>query len=318
MMKIKLITLTIAVSLLAGWTATPTQAAPTGEPQPSGTILFASNELSWDDLYTVDEQGGNLKRLTTVGRVGAARYSPDGKRIVFDRVETYKPAYNTDIYVMNADGSAMKNITNSSDFLEWSPDWSPDGTRIVYSGRLNIDQKSQLYVMDSDGNNRSLLTDINNTNLDPAWSPDGKKIAFVSYFGGYGDRRWNQADIYVINADGSNLVRLTNLGDHFCLPVWAPSGQELVYGWLTRDRTLGLSWQVWRMNADGGNQRCIIGCIGWVSKYSNTPFAWKGNRILFSGWDTGNWNTYIANDDGTGVVKLTSQPFDEKARDWRP
>jgi TolB protein len=336
MKKSKLVALTIAACLLVAWAGMPVQAAPAEEPQPNGTILLTSDGLSWDDLYTVDEQGGSLKRLTTIGRVGTARYSPDGKRIVFDRVETEAylpgdrqfwavewvetdvPYLNTDIYVMNADGSAVKNITNSPDFLEWSPRWSPDGTRIVYSGRLNIDQNTHLYVMDADGSNRSLLTDINNTNLEPAWSPDGKKIAFVSYFGGYGRHRWNEADIYVIDVDGSNLVRLTDAGDHYRGLVWAPNSQELVYGWHTRVQTPGFSWQVWRMNAGGGDQRCIVGCAGWASKYSNIPSAWKGDQILFSGWDTGNWNMYTANDDGSGMVKLAGEPFNEKARDWSP
>jgi TolB protein len=335
-MKGKLVALTIAVSLLAVWTGTPTQAAQPGNSQSSGTILFTSNELSWDDLYTMDEQGGNIKRLTTIGRVGAgncwqfgkrgswacsagaAHYSPDGTRIAFSRVETDRPAYNTEIYVMNADGSGLKNITNSSDFLEWSPDWSADGTRIVYVGRRNVDQESHLYVMDADGNHRSPLAYINNANFDPAWSPDGKQIAFVSYFGGYGGRSTDQADIGVISADGSDLVRLTYRGDHFSLPVWAPSGQELVYSWRTRDQSTGETWQVWRMKADGGNQRCIIGCKGWFSKFSNYPVAWKGNRILFAAWENGNWDIYIANDNGTGAVKLTSQPWDQKVQDWKP
>jgi putative protein kinase ArgK-like GTPase of G3E family len=62
-------------------------------------------------------------------------------------------------------------------------------------------------------------------------------------------------DIFVINPDGSNLLNLTNRGEAFSLPTWAPNGKELVYGRLTRNRSTGEYWQVWRMNADGSNQR---------------------------------------------------------------
>lgn len=166
-------------------TAEPT-AQPTKKTRAGGTLLFASTELSQNDLYTIDEQGTNRKRLTDIGWIGRAKFSSDGERIVFERVESEKPVYNSDVYVMNADGSSVRNITQTTDWVEFDPDWSPDGTKIVFRGRLTVDTYSKVYIMNADGSGRTLLTDINNSNRYPSWSPDGKQIAFVSYLGG----RW--------------------------------------------------------------------------------------------------------------------------------
>lgn len=122
----------------------------------------------------------------------------------------------------------------------------------------------------------------------------------------------------MIGADGSGLANLTEKGEGFTEPVWSPSGEELIYGRLTRDPSSGEHWQIWRMNAWGGDQRCIIGCGGVFSEFSNVPAAWNGNRIAFSGWEGGDWDLFLANDDGTGIVQLTYQIADDKARDWQP
>lgn len=281
-------------------------------------MLFVSNELSYDDLYTIDTKGGSRTRLTTIGKIGRAQYSPDGSRIVFQRQETEKPYYSRDIYVMNADGSGVQNITNTQDWTEFEPDWSPDGTRIVFRGRPNVDQYSKVYIMNADGTGRTLLTDLNNSNRYPTWSPDGHRIAFASYWEGGGSRWLDKGDLYVITTDGTGLRNLTNRGEHLAEPVWSPDGSELLFGRLVSDRSAGEHWQVWRMNADGGNQRCIIGCEGSFSKFSSVPVAWRGNKIAFRGWKGGNWDVFLANPDGGDIVQLTNLDTDEKTRDWQP
>ena len=110
----------------------------------------------------------------------------------------------SDIYVMDPDGSNLTNLTNQPFWflLEHDPDWSPDGTKIVFG--INVDEFSQdnIYVMDANGANAVQLTNISK-DFAPVWSPDGKKIAFGSF-------RDGNAEIYVMNADGSNPINLTN------------------------------------------------------------------------------------------------------------
>ena len=310
-------------------TETPTATTtpkPTGKPKPKSTkkpqtkgmLLFASTELSEDDLFTIDEQGGNRKRLTTIGKIGRAVYSPDGQRIAFQRTEGGEPYYQRDIYIMSADGSGLTNITQSIDWTEFEPDWSPDGTKIAFRGRPVIEEYSKVYIMNADGTGRTLLIDINNSNRFPTWSPDGSRIVFVSYWEGGGGKWKDKGDIYSISIDGTQLRNLTNRGESFTSPIWSPDGREIIYSRLTRDPSLGEYWQIWRMNANGGNQHCIIGCKGDPSKYSNVAHAWRGSRIAFSSWKDGNWDIFLANDDGTNIVRLTNESFDEKCRDWKP
>lgn len=300
-------------------TPKPTQAPRPAAIPPSGRLLlFVSNEFSYNDLFTIDTSGNNRRRLTVIGLVGGAKYSPDGSRIAFDRTEGEEPHYQKDIYIMNADGSNLHNVTNTQDWIELEPDWSPDGSRIVFRGRPLVNEYSKVHIMNADGSGRILLTDVNNSNRSPRWSPDGQRIAFVSYWEGSGGYWKDKGDIYVINIDGSGLINLTNRGEGFSSPVWSPDGRELLYGRLTRDPSTGESWQVWRMNADGGNQRCIIGCIGSFSKFSCAPAAWRGNRIAFSGWEGGDWDIFLADPDGRAAVQITNLSADEAAIDWQP
>jgi Tol biopolymer transport system component len=298
---------------------TPTQKpAPKPTREPSGVLLFASTEVSEDDLFTMDRRGNNRERLTSIGRIGGATYSPDGRQIAFHRIESRKPRYQSDIYVMDADGSALRNLTQTTDRVEFTPDWSPDGNKIVFQSRPPANEYSNLYIMNVDGTGQKLLTDVNDSNQSPSWSPNGKKIAFVSYLEGRGNRWSDKADIFTINIDGSGLVNLTGRGELLSTPIWSPNGQSLLFNRLVGDPSQGEYWQIWRMNADGSNQRCIIGCQGDWGKWSNVVDAWRGNRILFSSWKNGNWDVFIASDDGTGIVQLTDKSADEKAEDWRP
>jgi dipeptidyl aminopeptidase/acylaminoacyl peptidase len=110
---------------------------------------------------------------------------------------------NSEIYTMNADGSNQTNISNNSVHDE-DPDWSPDGTKIIFWR----DDPRDIYVMNADGSGQTNISNNGRTNGGPTWSPDGTKI--VVTFG---------SDIYAMNADGSAQTPLTSGGGNQ-FPDW--------------------------------------------------------------------------------------------------
>ena len=166
---------------------------------PDGTsIVFTSARDGDLDIYTMDLDGGNVKRLTTtIGYDGGPFYSPDGKLIVyrcdhpepgpamddFKRLladEKVRPS-KMDIWVMNADGSDQRRITNL-DCASFGPFFHPSGEKIIFSSNYPNPRGREfdLFMVDLDGSNLEQITFTEGFDGFPMWAPDGKTFVWGS------------------------------------------------------------------------------------------------------------------------------------------
>lgn len=223
-------------------------------PVASEKILFVSNRDGNADIYIMDPDGSNqMNLINNLSHDYDPEWSPDGNSIVFvsERDGT------ADIYTMNLDGSDLSQLTypvNPSDpgdgrNRDDMPDWSPNGTKIVFFSLR--DGNSKIWLMNADGSNQIKLDLPFGVHAYPRWSPDGNEIVFTSTLAGEG-----HFDIYKVNVSNpSNPIRLTNSPYTDIEPVWAPDGSKIAF---TSNRYHnGEVFYVYIMNSDGSNQRTI-------------------------------------------------------------
>ena len=167
--------------------------------------------------------------------VQAPAWSLDGRTIVF---VSWRDG-NGEVYAMEADGSGPRNLTQHP-AKDVRPAWSPDGRRIAFASQR--DGNSEVYVMNADGSGKRNLTRDRANDDYPTWSPDGRRIAFLRDVGSYVDRfgvpRVLSYHLYLVNANGSGLRRLTrditgpyqrDITGPFQL-VWSPDGRTIYLG----------------------------------------------------------------------------------------
>ena len=177
---------------------------------------------------------------------------------------------------------------------------------IAYQSRGRDEEEWALYVMDSDGSNRTLLAEGQAGFLSPpSWSPDGSQIAFVS-------DRSGSTDIWVMDSGGGDAENLTadEAKDHS--PAWSPDGQWIAFGSL-RD---ALYWELYLMAADGSDVQRLT----WWEDASDLSPSWSpdGTRLAFASKRDGNWEIYTMGLDGSNLVRLTDHPADDTNPAWSP
>lgn len=147
-------------------------------------IVFCSNRDGNLELYIMDADGKNVRKLTNAPGCynGGPFFSPDGKRVIF-RSDRKKTDY-LQLYVINADGTGERALSNDPDRISWAPYWHPDGKHIVYTSadhgnplaRPNYD----VWWMNVDTGKQVRITYAPGADVLPVLSPDGKKLLWTS------------------------------------------------------------------------------------------------------------------------------------------
>ncbi|HBE05144.1 MAG TPA: hypothetical protein DHD79_09765 [Firmicutes bacterium] len=289
-----------------------------------------------NDIWVMDPDGLNRNQLTFSGNCAQPSWSPDRSKIAY---VVYGDSWvDSQIWLMNLDGTDKTLIAAQEGFLFQEPSWSPDGARLLFyalgpnfpddgcMGYLRIidiydsnlaghdiplsgllpsaarwspdgnwiafsapDQdtptltpplKYDIYIMRPDGTGLTRITskDPVTAQTDFAmtyirWSPDGQKLVFSA---GKDGMNFTPFQIYVINRDGSNLVKLTNLECNAYGPSWSPDGKKIAFSMcysIYGDDPRGLS-EIYIMNSDGTGMICLPNPISGLGQ-SEAEVCWS-------------------------------------------
>ncbi|HEY5731225.1 MAG TPA: hypothetical protein VIS72_14320 [Anaerolineales bacterium] len=181
---------------------------------PDGTMILFANRAAEGptSLWTVDQTGKNPKLLYAgPNTIVSADWSPDGTTIAFAMAVERPDAY--EIFLMDQDGTDVRQLTRGLEGVGGSLDWSPDGKYLlIYAGPLG---DKDIFRIDVNAKTASQLTDGGN-NAACSYSPDGQWIAFNSL------RYDDQADLFVMRADGSSMRQITDNPEPDWQPQWEP------------------------------------------------------------------------------------------------
>ena len=211
---------------------------------------------------------------------------------------------NIEIYTMCADGSDQRRLTFNK-YDDSSPALSPDGSRIAFisdrddpnSGACKHSCFYQLYVMNVDGSGEHKLVETVSSSHHPDWSPDGTKITF--------DSESNlQGNVYVVNADGSDLHLLIEDG---YWADWSPDGTRIVFA-SKRDGNV----ELYLADADGKNQHRLTR-TSWLEYFPD--WSPDGLRIAFAVLQER--AVHVMDADGGNDQRLTRQGNAEDPT-WSP
>jgi TolB protein len=242
------------------------------------------------DVYVMDTARGHARNLTAGPRVrdaGDFDWSPDATRIVLSGWDRQRQHHR--VYIVGADaGDGVTDLTEGTTD-DAAPSWSPDGTRIAFL-RAERGARGAVYTIAPNGEDLRRLVASNTGGV---WSPDGKWIAF--------NRGGRRAGMYITDVRGRSHTKLTDTPG---IPAWSPDGNEIAYDayrrgssdiYVVDTRTR----RRLRLSHDPGDEVSP----GWSP--SGAKIAYSRSPVSGPADNTGTYDVYLMNADGTGQRRLT-------------
>jgi Tol biopolymer transport system component len=224
------------------------------------------------------------KRITNVSDSYPVE-SPDGRSIAFQSNRTG----NWEIYVMNADGKGLKQLTQNN-AADNSPCWSPDGRKLLFvSERDGKEYNSEIYMMNEDGSQQKRLTVQLGDDSHPKFTPDGMHIIFNSarttpdFNADWSDQ---VNEIFMMDLDGKNVRQITSFKTISTFPSVSPDGKKIAFRKVTNSPALN-----WDISVNRKNRNSEV----FVMNIDGTGEVNISNSPAFDGWPT--WSP-----DGSTVI----------------
>jgi Tol biopolymer transport system component len=217
---------------------------------------------------------------------------------------------DAEIFVMGPDGSHQHPLTNN-DRVDFDPAWSADGAQLAYT---SSGADADVWVINADGTGEhDVSNDPSGPDIHPAWAPDGSQIAFVKQnFDG-------TSAIWVMNADGSSQLQLTDAGTINVHPNWSPDGSRIAFA-----SSRAGSFDIFTIAPDGSNPTRLT--FTATQQEDNPNWSPDGLRLLFDNCVSAtypcpgspNYEIFSMRADGSGRRRLTDDPSIDWNAAWSP
>lgn len=264
-------------------------------------IAFISDRDGYMDVYVMSAIDGKINKKIISGQKTpdfeelhflqpGMSWSPDGQKVAL----AAKSGEFDALYIVDVKTKKIKKNIFELDGA-WGSAWSPKGQHIVFQGSKG--GQSDIYDYDVEtGQLRQLTNDVF-SDFQPSWSPDGSKIAFVSDRGDYtGDVDiprnfkmykfdYENRDIYIMNADGSDIERITNNEYSETWPVWGPEGNSLAYS----SEKNGIA-NIFIRDLDTGKERTITNALTGCYQLS---WSRDGSKLAFTSFSNGGFDIFL-------------------------
>ena len=255
-------------------------------------------------IYSLDLSTGIVELIySSVNSLHRIHENHTGKKLVFQEDFGDDIFHDSEICLINPDGSEYQRITNNS-WLDAYPNWSPDGSKILFLSWSDYpDNTLDIFVMDSDSTNPTELYDSGYHDADCNWV--GSQIVFT-----------RESQIWIMDDNGTNARQVTDyehagqqgnadnpFGDYD--PRLDPSGTVICFDRLVDDQHTSGNWNFYTINTDGTGETAITN-TGWQQFMAEWSHA--GDQLLFTvaamGGD-GIFDMYAMNPDGSDLTNIT-------------
>jgi len=255
-------------------------------------IIFVSNRTGAKEIWAMDYDGANQRSITKYRSISTTpAVSPDGTKVAFTSYIRNQP----EILIHSLETSRRLPFFNQNASMNATPAFTPDGKRVVFSSTL-AGGFAQIYIADVNGSNLNRLTYSRFVEVEPKVNPKtGAEIVFVS-------GRSGPQQLYRMNTEGTDIVRLTTGEGEASNPAWHPDGQHIAFSW-TRGFEPG-NFNVFLMNVV---TKEYVQLTHGAGRNENPTWAPDGRHLVFSSKRGGQTNLYTMLADATQVKQLTTQ-----------
>jgi Tol biopolymer transport system component/DNA-binding winged helix-turn-helix (wHTH) protein len=261
------------------------------------SLVFSSNRSGSPQMWRIGLEGSPAQPVALGDKAVFPTISRQGGRL----------AYRQD-HVVNHDGMGLRGggfisqLTLSaaakglaparfcpSSQVEISPQFSPDGAKVVFASRRSGD--GEIWLCKNDGSSATQLTSLGGFSGSPQWSPDGQKVAFDRQQGGH-------IDIWIVRVEQGLPLRLTSANSDSVRPAWSNDGRWIYFG----SNAAG-SWQVWKIPSQGGAALQVTKHGGFEARESpDSKFVYYVKEARVGAEGPGIWKIPISGGEETRLL----------------